>query len=185
MAAGLCFNAKTMPPLNILKGSAGDPEPEWRAPVLTGFFAGLILIGLIMPVWFGRPLNAQSVRLYCDAKTRLDCCVDRAVTVLRKVYDERHFEVVERPLNDQGCGGDVARIDLVRERVPGAAHSWIENGCRFVGIDPDNPSFSSHTLAHEFGHHCFGDVGLSVGFLTPLFNMVFDMRNDLIITASL
>jgi hypothetical protein len=169
----------------LLGGSLHDPEPQWRGPVLTGFFTGLVLIGLIMPVWFGLPLEAQSVKLYCDAKIRRDCGVDRAVKVLQKVYSDRHFEIVERSPGNTNCAGDGSRIDVVPDRIPGPAHSWIENGCRFVGIDPDNPGFSSSTLAHEFGHQRFGDVALAPGVLTPLCNMIYDMRNDLIIMASL
>lgn len=175
-----------MPALQTIGRSADDPEPQWRSPALTGFFATLILICLIMPVWFGRPLSAHSVKLYCDAKNSGDCGVDRAVGVLRKVYGSRHFEIIEKPVNDHGCAGDNARIDIVSDdRVTGPAHSWLENGCRFVGIDLNDPNFSSRTLAHEFGHQCFGDVGLSPSIFTPLLNMVYDVRNDLIIMASL
>jgi hypothetical protein len=174
-----------MPAIQTIDRSGDDPEPPWRAPCFIGFFVTLVLIGLIVPVWFGHPLRSKTVYLYCDAKSYGDCEVDRAVNVLRKVYGSRTFCKRQKPENDRGCGGDGARIDIVVDHITGPAHSWLENGCRFVGIDLNDPSFTSHTLAHEFGHQRFGDVGLTPGILTPLLNMVYDMRNDLIITYGL
>jgi len=136
------------------------------------------------PLAFGKPISPRKITIISDPSIHADCEVKRSIELLKRVYRMHGFDFdvndSTTPPPDHGCSTAASTIYLGPTVTPDAAHSIYQDGCRYIGVDPEHLDFCSRTIAHEFGHHRYGDVGMP-GWLTLLLNPLCDFRNNFII----
>jgi hypothetical protein len=149
-----------------------------------------IVIALMMPSVFGAPISGrQTVHFMVSANLLDDCEVKRSFQLMRRVYERRGYSFSATRLKDRipvQCPISPVSIYLVPYigGDAGASKPLENDGCRVIGIDPEHVDFSKRTLAHEFGHEWFGEVGLP-RLLAPILNPLYDFRTDVFVRLSI
>lgn len=171
--------------------------PRWRTYILYGMPVFLVLYCLLafLPLLCGKPIGAGSASnprrihlVITEAEIGNDCEIQRAVELLEWVYGPHgyKFDITVGLLPNKMApaepddGSDTIYLGEPLDSNAGA--SCYQHFCRYTGLAPKHREFSKLTLAHEFGHHRFGDIGLpnwiqSLGVLDP----VCDYRNDFVV----
>lgn len=175
-----------MPLTSLDLGAGGQPPiPRWRWSVLRGIILALAVLILLAfaPLLLGKPIRPGTIYIVSRPKTHADCEVERSLKMLVRVYGVHKFSFVvtdsdQDPRIDE-CAMASPTIYLGQSLSSDAAHSIYQEGCRFIGVAPDHPDFCARTIAHEFGHHRFGDVGMPAWLW--ILNPIYDGRNNLII----
>jgi len=163
----------------MLEGYGKPALQRWTRAMWGGL--ALIITGLVgiyaLPGLLGKPLTSKTIHLVLTTKLNQDCEFQRAFSVFTSVY--REFHVIPS-LSDRGpVPSEEGWIFVGPPIALSAAQSAEEHGLRYIGINLDHPDFTTRSLAHEFGHHRFGDVGIDLGDCINLFlNFFWDIRNN-------
>ena len=162
-------------------------SPNWSKSGILGLFLAIAGYWLIvhMPQQYGKPLRPDAVQIVVAPELYRDCEVERSLLVLDRVFRRSGFSFIVSQSTSSlpmTCGEADATIYLIRPKMTGAAASgfYEESKCRITAIAPDNVDFDKRTIAHEFGHHRYGDLGLWK-WAAKLLNAPYDYRNDFFI----
>jgi hypothetical protein len=171
-----------------LFGSAVPPlVPPWRRSIvllgILGAFFALVLI-TFSPLLFGEPVREGTVQIVLAPGVDGDCEVQRSKEWLKRIYEPYgfHFQftVTDEPDRPVAEPADTTIYIDEYSGLPNPGASGSDHGLRRTSIDPSHIRFDKRTLAHEFGHQRWGDVGMPEWFRWGL-NWLCDIRNDSII----
>lgn len=159
------------------------PRWPWKRGIPLGLIALLLLL-FAVPALKGTPIAPQLIRIKVARRIREDCELNRSFVVLEYVYSAFKFEYSDWPdptkaPRPEDCPRIPPTIYVGYTSYQVAARSGNDRGCRQTNVNLDHPSFTVSTMAHEFGHHRFGDTGLPP-WMTIL-DGLYDCRNWLII----
>lgn len=174
-------------PLTALNLGKGPPPvvPKWRPHVLLAVPVALIALVLLAfcPLLFGEPIRPGTVRIVLSPQVSGDCEVQRSLEWLKRIYGPG-FQFLPTVGTEPAISVAEPRgVTIYIEADPGQPHAGVsgsDHGCRRTRIDPGHINFGKRTLAHEFGHQRWGDIGLPAWAGYPL-NWLCDVRNDSII----